>query len=213
MILLSQWEKNRKLQNSRFIHCHVVDQLTIRCGRFATRVAATIWQIRRMLKGPGHVRWAWPMMVLRGYSLYRKGVGSRGRNKWCVAFIFLIKPLRFNIKIFTTNSTVNCPIPFQYIVPTVTNSTLNQNEVIEFHWQTNIDIIWGPLTMDYIWWTFLTEWRADSTKSTINIFLSISAVSLSLSVSSFIPVDRLYHSDVIVILLQSFSNSTSLLQS
>ena len=113
-ILLNKREKIRKLQNSRFMHCHVVDQLTIRCGRFGTRVAA-IWQIRRMLKGPGHVRWAWPMMIPRGYSLYPKGLGSRGRNKGGIAFIILIKPLRFNIKIFTTNSTMNCPSPFSVL--------------------------------------------------------------------------------------------------
>jgi len=210
MILLSKQEKIEKLQNSRLLHCHVVDWPTIWCGCFTTRVAATIWQIRRMLKGPGHMRWAWPMMILRGYSLYCKGLSLRGRNKGGVAFIILIKPLRFSIKIFTTNSTMNCPSPFQYIVLTLANSSLNQNEVIESHWQTNIDIIWGPLTMDYIWWTFLTKWFADSTKSTINILLSISAVSLCLFLYTDWPSLLLrcfYH------VLQSFSNNTSLLQS
>ena len=197
-MLLSKWEKIKKLQNSRLVHCLVVYGLTIWCGCFATKVAATIWRIRRMLKGLGHMRWAWLMMKPRGYSLYHKGLGSWGRNKGGVDFIILIKPLRFNIKIFTTNSTMNCPSPFQYIVLTLTNSSLNQNEVIESHWQTNIGIIWGPLTMDYIWWTFLAEWLADSTKSTINILLSISAVSLSLPLS--ILVDHLYHPDVFIML-------------
>jgi len=124
MILLNKWEKIEKLQSSRLVHCHLVDQLTIWCGRFATRIAATIWQIRRMLKGPGHVRCAWPMMIPRGYSLYHKGLVLWGRNKGGVAFFIFIKPLSFNIKIFTANSTMNCPSPLQYSVLTVTNSSL-----------------------------------------------------------------------------------------
>jgi hypothetical protein len=141
----------------------------------ATRVAATTSQIRRMLKGSGCVRWAWPIVLLSGYRRYHKALVLRGRNKSDVAFNILIKPLRLNI--CTTNSTMNCLNPFHYILCTLINNLLNQNEAIEYHWQTNIDIIQGPLTMDYIWLTLLPEYNLQ-TVLTINMVLSISAVSL-----------------------------------
>lgn len=106
-----------------------------------TRVAVTFSQIRRMLKGSGFVRTAWPIVLLSGYSLYHKALGLQGRNKSGVAFNVLIKPLRLNINICTTNSTMDCLNPFHYILCTVINNSLNQNEAIEYHWQTIIDII------------------------------------------------------------------------
>jgi hypothetical protein len=114
-----------------------------------------------MLKGSGCVRTAWPIVSLSGYRLYHKALGLQGRNKSGVAFNILIKPLRLNINISTTNTKMNCLNPFHYILCTVVNNYLNQKRAMEYHWQTNIDIIQGPLTMDYIWWTLTCRQHRD----------------------------------------------------
>jgi hypothetical protein len=145
-----------------------------------TRVAATISQIINMLKGSGCLGSSWPIMLLSGYRLYYKALVLQGRNKSGVAFNILNKPLKLNFSTCTTNSTMNCVSPSHYMLCTLINNSLNQKKAIEYHWQTNNDIIQGLLTMDYIWWTPIHEQLAYITKITINMVLSISAFSVCL---------------------------------
>jgi len=53
------------------------------------------------------------------------------------------------INIFTTNSTTNFPNPFHYVLIAIITKTFKPNKAIESHWKIDVDIIPGPLTMDY----------------------------------------------------------------
>ena len=73
------------------------------------------------------------------------------------------------INIFTTNSTTNFPNPFHYVLIAIITKTFKPNKAIESHWKIDVDIIPGPLTMDYFRWILLPEQLADNTKIAIRL--------------------------------------------
>jgi len=109
---------------------------------------------------------------------------------------------------------MNFPSPFHYVLHTVTNISLKQKEETESHWQTNVYVFRGPLTMDYFCWTSYRSTSQTAPRSPL-AWLSIVCQSLSF-LPSFLLVDRLsfwYLYASLISLRLSLTNNPSPLQS